>query len=255
MWERFLGTTSADSTSPVVEYRLNLEELNQRVVTPFVRCQDTRLDGHTIPFSAMERVEIRALGADTLVSPNFRGLLIRIGSFEWNGTDVTKEFIKDPPAWGPKIGAPERPESIPVDQLFDRFVTNELLRQATHSRFRSRNFTDAVEAAFKCLANAVKEKSGDHERDGADLMRHVFGAQSPLLKLNALRSRSGKDEHDGYRDIFAGAMTGIRNPRAHEHAIKDNPVIALELLIMANHLMRKLDRATKSDSLSEESTA
>ena len=176
-------------------------------------------------------------------------------SFELNGTDVTKEFIKDPPAWGPKIGEPERPDMIPVDLLFDRLVTNDPLREATRTRFRSRNFADAVQAAFKCLANAVKEKSGDHERDGADLMRHVFGAQSPLLKLNALQSRSDKDEHNGYRDIFAGAMTGIRNPRAHEHEIKDNPAITLELLTMANHLMRKLDGAMKNDALSEESTA
>ena len=141
-----------------------------------------------------------------------------------------------------------------MDQLYDRLVTNELLRAATRDRFRSRNFTDAVEAAFKCLANAVKERSGNYERDGADLMRHVFGAQSPLLKFSSLRSQSEKDEHNGYRDIFAGVMTGIRNPRAHEHAIKDNPAVALELLTMANHLMRKLDSATKNDAKVEEPT-
>ena len=85
-------------------------------------------------------------------------------------------------------------------------------------------------------------------------MRHVFGAQSPLLKLNALQSQSDQDEHNGYRDIFAGAMTGIRNPRAHESDVEDNPLGALELLTLANHLMRKLDEATRNDALSDEST-
>ena len=41
-------------------------------------------------------------------------------------------------------------------------------------------------------------------------------------------------------DIFAGVMAGIRNPRAHEHELEDEPEVALELIILANHLMRKL---------------
>ena len=54
MWERILDTTAADSTSPVVEYGLSLEELNERVVTPFRGRRDIRLDGHTVPFGAIE---------------------------------------------------------------------------------------------------------------------------------------------------------------------------------------------------------
>lgn len=240
-------------TSPVAEYSLSLEDLNQRIVVPFNGSREINLDGHTIPFSAIERIEIRAAGIDQDILPLHK-IFGRLGSFESSGADVSTEFIKSTSQFGPSIGSPERPDAIPPDLLFDRLVTNERLRKATIGRFRSRNFTDAVEAAFKCLANSVKEVSGHNERDGADLMRHVFGAQSPLLRLNALQSRSDKDEHNGYRDIFAGAMTGIRNPRAHEHESKDNLVIALELLTMANHLMRKLDGATKNDTPSEDST-
>ena len=47
-------------------------------------------------------------------------------------------------------------------------------------------------------------------------------------------------------DLFAGSMTGVRNPRAHEYKLTDEPEVALELLILANHLMRKLQAATKS---------
>ena len=49
-------------------------------------------------------------------------------------------------------------------------------------------------------------------------------------------------------DIFAGVMAGIRNPRAHEHEIADDAEVALEMLIIANHLMRKLDQATSVTS-------
>lgn len=253
VWELSLDTPSADSIPPVVEYDLNLEELNERVVTPFKAWRDIILGGKTIPVAGIERIEIRAEGTDLNAQPLYDGFLRLLRRFDWSGTDVTREFVKDSTAWGPKIGAPERPEAIPVDQLFDRLVTNQLLREATRNRFRNRNFTDAVEAAFKCLANAVKERSGHYERDGADLMRHVFGSRSPILQLNARESQSEKDEHDGYRDIFAGVMTGIRNPRAHEYAIKDDPTVALELLTLANHLLRRLDNAAKADAQLEES--
>ena len=253
-WEAIFPPKEDDPTSPVTEYGLSLEELNERVVTPLKSSRDVRLDGRTIPFFRMERIEIKAEGTDLHLSSLSGRLLDMLRSFELNGTDVTKEFIKDPPAWGPKIGAPERPESIPVDQMFDRLVTNDPLRQATRTRFRSRNFADAVEAAFKCVDNAVKEKSGLSDKGGSDLMFTAFNEKNPVLKLNELHSTTDRNEQEGYKHLFAGAMTGIRNPRAHEHELKDDPKVALELLAFANHLMGKLGAATKDDMQSNEPT-
>ena len=247
MWESILATTSADSTSPVVEYGLSFEDLHQRVVTPFGSRHDIRLDGRTISFGAMERIEIKADGTATDLSLYSRMVISRLGLFEWNGTDVTKEFIQDPPAWGPRIGAPERPEAIPVNLLFDRLVTNELLRKVTQSRFRSRHFADALEAACKCLENAVKDKAGLPDKFGEDLMFAAFNEDKPILRLNQLRSKTDINEQKGYKHLFAGAITGIRNPRAHEPDTKDSPTVAIELLTFANHLMRKLEAATKAD--------
>ena len=77
-------------------------------------------------------------------------------------------------------------------------------------------------------------------------MRHAFSEKTPVLKITAMESESERNEHNGYRDIFAGSMTGIRNPRAHEHELADRPEIALELLVLANHLICKIDNATES---------
>jgi uncharacterized protein (TIGR02391 family) len=102
-----------------------------------------------------------------------------------------------------------------------------------------------VEEAFKFLANVVKGRAGQELRDGADLMLHVFNPDAPVLRLSRLRSTSERDEQTGYRFIFAGAMTGIRNPRAHEHTLRDEADIALEMLVLANHLMRAVRRSTR----------
>ena len=102
---------------------------------------------------------------------------------------------------------------------------------------------EAVERAFIYVSNKVKWKSGLVDKDGADLMRAAFSANSPALMLNEFKTISHKNEQRGYMDIFAGVMTGIRNPRAHEHDLVDSPDVALELLIIANHLMRKINES------------
>ena len=133
-----------------------------------------------------------------------------------------------------------------LHQLFDELVTSDSLKQSSASLFADGYYARAVEEAFKCLNNAVKDKSGTTDRDGNSLMRAVFSPNAPILKLNPLQSPSQRDEQQGYMDLFAGAMTGIRNPRAHEHSLADAGEVALELLVLANHLMRKLDGAVES---------
>ena len=75
-------------------------------------------------------------------------------------------------------------------------------------------------------------------------MRAVFSPKNPILRLNKLETRSDRNEQQGYMEIFAGTMIGIRNPRVHEYDLEDSPVEALERLVMANHLMRILNKAT-----------
>ena len=140
--------------------------------------------------------------------------------------------------------APPGTAPQPLDH-FEELVTYSQLRQVSGSLFRDRHYARAVEEAFKFLNNAVKEKSEIVNQDGAGLMRSAFSANSPVLYLNAFQSQSERDEQIGYMDLFAGSMTGIRNPRAHDHQLTDAPDIALELLVLANHLMRKLYSSTK----------
>ena len=148
------------------------------------------------------------------------------------------------------LGQPRRALAIgnsngrTILERFDETVTNESLRSASRKLLSDGHWARAVEEAFKCLNNAVKTKSGLDIKEGAALMRTVFSAKSPVLTLNEFCSRSDKDEQLGYMDIFAGAMTGIRNPRAHDHELDDHPEAALEMLVLASHLMRKLNDAT-----------
>lgn len=132
----------------------------------------------------------------------------------------------------------------PEDQ-FDRLVVNAGLRAATEKLYKDGHHALAVAEAFKYINNRVKEKSG-LTKDGASLMTEAFRVESPVLRLSSMRSQSDKDEQIGYMMIFAGCMTGIRNPRAHEHQYTDDPSVALEMLVMANHLADKLEKTRRS---------
>lgn len=130
-------------------------------------------------------------------------------------------------------------------RLFDSVVTEVTLRNVARQLFVEGHYALAVEEAYKCLNNFVKSRSG-LGADGASLMKTVFSAKNPTLRLNALKTQSQQDQQIGYMDIFAGCMTGIRNPRAHEHRYIDDPQVALELLSLANHLLRMASKAKRA---------
>ena len=110
-------------------------------------------------------------------------------------------------------------------------------------------FADAVESACKALnsrvRDIVKDQTGE-ELDGAKLMQKALSVNNPIIALTDCSTVSGQDTQKGYMEIFAGVMTGIRNPKAH-----DNNVItqedALRKLILLSLLMYKIDRRLIQD--------
>lgn len=132
------------------------------------------------------------------------------------------------------------------ESTFDAVVDDDSLIAVSRALFLDGHYASAVFEAYKCLNNLVKVTSGSTNLDGAKLMNHVFSPKDPILALNDLSSVSKCDEQIGYMQILAGVMTGIRNPRAHEHGVKDDPKSALELLGLANHLMRMVRRVSTS---------
>lgn len=150
----------------------------------------------------------------------------------------------------------QRDKSIRCDDIFLRIVTDSGLQKKTEKLFRDGHHARAVEEAYKYLDNIVKKaaKPSDKKLTGAPLMQKAFSADNPLLKINAGETQSENDEQKGYLQIFAGSMTGIRNPRAHESDWEDNEERAIELLTLANHLVIRVRNAVfcENNSISPE---
>lgn len=101
----------------------------------------------------------------------------------------------------------------------------------------------SVFEAFKFIEKEVKRLSGLRGKSGSALMMDAFNEDKAKIKLNALITESEVDEQKGFKFIFTGAATGIRNPRGHEVDIGDTPDEALDYLALASLLLRRLDAA------------
>lgn len=99
----------------------------------------------------------------------------------------------------------------------------------------------AVLEAFKLINARVKKLAPQIEADGKSLMGKAFGGPNPILRLNPAETMSDRDEQDGFSLLFMGAMTGIRNPKAHDPFVDTDDGRALEYLAFASLLLRRLD--------------
>ncbi len=139
-----------------------------------------------------------------------------------------------------------RVERYDAPDLFSQLVTDIELRSVVEKLFRDGHHARAVEESYKFIDNLVKEKSeAESGLTGSKLMTTVFSVGNPVLRINSGGTMSEEDEQRGYMQILSGCMTGIRNPRAHEHDWEDTETTALQLLSLANHLVERIRAAYK----------
>ena len=106
---------------------------------------------------------------------------------------------------------------------------------------------EAVFAASKALVNYVKERSGQHNLDGASLVRQVFSKNNPILAFNDLIGQTDLDEQEGMMHLFEGVILGIRNPGGH--SFPEGPEQrAVEYLSLISLLAYRLQEAKQRRS-------
>jgi uncharacterized protein (TIGR02391 family) len=130
---------------------------------------------------------------------------------------------------------------VPSLDPFDSRNIHPDLPLKVRTLFDDGHYPEATSLAFKYLEKKVQKHSGLTGKSGEALMMDAFDGNK--IKLNANITISEKDEQAGYRFIFAGGTRGIRNPRAHEPTIVDDPDICLDHLSFVSLLLRRLEQA------------
>lgn len=96
----------------------------------------------------------------------------------------------------------------------------------------------AVFQAMKAVEVSVRTASGLSAREiGTSLMRKAFDPETgPLTDLAA-----EKAERDARSALFAGAIGSYKNPHSHRDVPIDSPDEAMEIVLLASHLLRIVD--------------
>jgi len=154
--------------------------------------------------------------------------------------------------WGyiQRVDHQKKKETAPACAVSDFTAVWPLIHpevvKVSKTRFDAQHFADAAEAAFKLInervKTIVKERTGT-EYDGAPLMQKAFSSDKPVLAFDDISTINGKNMQVGYQQIFSGAMTGIRNPKAHSN-VQINAKRSLHFIFLASLLMSKIDEAT-----------
>ena len=143
---------------------------------------------------------------------------------------------------------------IDNNRSFDFWVyIHPLIIKESQQLYNDTHYSKAVQAAFVEINARVKKirlKIDGKELDGDTLMRQTFSANNPVLLFEDISTESGRNVQQGYMDIFAGVMKGVRNPSAHEN-IEINSDDAVRKLMLASLLMYKIDEALANRNISE----
>lgn len=112
--------------------------------------------------------------------------------------------------------------------------------------FDDGHYPQAILEAFKAVEVRVRKISA-LDVSGRDLMARAFTGEPPLIRVGLEPGQSGRDEQEGFKLVFMGAIQGIRNPKAHGLVRQESPHRAFEYLAFASLLMHRLDDGLEAD--------
>ena len=98
-----------------------------------------------------------------------------------------------------------------------RNVHPEVLRFCS-AEWLADDYFHAVQEAVKSVMDRLRRSSG-LSSDGSELINFVLGGDTPMLAVNARRSKSEKDEQKGFVNLLVGIYGMFRNPMSHEARI------------------------------------
>jgi len=145
-----------------------------------------------------------------------------------------------------------RAQKIQTESEFASYKVARLLpKELLHSRisdtvwgaFMRGEFDVAAFQAMKGVEVAVRAATGlGAEFIGVKLMRAAFAPDGG--QLTDITAEGG--ERVGRMELFSGAIASYKNPHSHRDVNLEDPYEALEIVFLANHLLRIVDSRSRA---------
>ncbi len=126
-----------------------------------------------------------------------------------------------------------------IARLLPREILHTKIAEPVWHAFLRGEFDVAAFHAMKAVEVSTREAARLADSDiGVKLMRKAFDKENgPLMDPT---TEAG--ERQGWMDLFAGAIACYKNPHSHRDVDLSEPAEALEIVLLANHLLRIVDR-------------
>ncbi len=135
---------------------------------------------------------------------------------------------------GQKVSTDEEFEAFRKASIFPFDLDDEIMR-VVKPLFLRGDYDTAVFRAFKEVEVRVRKKAGLTTEYGRALMLKAFGETGPLMVGN-------KEDRSAARELFAGAISLFKNPSSHHEIQFENPREVVDMICVANQLLRIVDR-------------